>query len=94
MPNQYVVSGFSRTLCRIFFNAVNRRDVWMIQRRQQLRLALEPGEPIGVGREHFRQNFDGDVPMASRIAGAIYLAHPAGADERDDFVGAETHAGR
>ena len=40
---------------------VNRRDIRMIQRAQRLRLALEPGQPVGIGSERRRQDFEGDV---------------------------------
>ncbi len=32
-----------------FFEPVDRRDVWMVQRRQRLRFALEAHHAIGVG---------------------------------------------
>ena len=35
---------------------VHRRDVGMIERRQELRLALKPRQPIGVLRESFGQH--------------------------------------
>jgi len=31
-----------------FLEAVNRADVRMIERREHLRLAAEPGDPIGI----------------------------------------------
>ena len=34
-------------------DAVNRGDVWMIERRENVRLAAEPRETIGVTRERF-----------------------------------------
>ncbi len=37
-----------------FFEAVDRGDVRMIQRRQDLRFPLEAREPIGIEREQFR----------------------------------------
>jgi hypothetical protein len=43
----------------------------------------------GVGRGRSAKDFDGDIAAESRIAGAIDFAHPAGAERRDDFVGAE-----
>lgn len=35
-------------------DAMNVRDVWMIQRGEHLRLALEPRDPVGVGGKCFR----------------------------------------
>ena len=36
------------------FEAVNVRDVWMVQRREDLRFATEPGQAIGVGGDRGR----------------------------------------
>jgi hypothetical protein len=35
--------------------AVDVSDIWMIQGCQDLRLAPEPGEPIGIGRKRVRE---------------------------------------
>ena len=56
------------------------RDVRVIQRREHLRLALEPREPVRIGRERLGQHLDRDVAVQPRVARAIDLAHPAGAD--------------
>ena len=52
----------------------------MVERREHLRLALEPGETIGVGREEVRQDLDGDVALQLRVARLVDLAHPARSD--------------
>ena len=69
-----------------FFGAVDGRDVWMIQRRQQSSLAFEARAPLGIGAEYLRQHFDRDVAAELRVVGAIDLPHPAGAQqvERSD----------
>ena len=64
-----------------FLEAVDRGDVRMIQRREHLRFALEPREPIRIGRERLRQDLERDVAIQPRVAGAIHLAHAARADE-------------
>src|SRR5262249_31793989 len=66
----------------------------MIQRCEQLRLALETRRTIGIRGEQFRENFERDVAIEFRIAGAIDLAHPARSEQRRDFVVAESHARR
>ena len=33
-----------------FFDAVNRRDIRMVDRREELRLAFEPSQPLAVAR--------------------------------------------
>src|SRR5262249_34736123 len=57
--------------------AMNGRDVLMIQRRQHLCFALESREAIGIVREDRWKDLDCDVAIQFRIARAIDLAHPA-----------------
>jgi hypothetical protein len=90
----YVVSGFSRTFnSRTFLEAVDGGNVGMVQRRQRLRFPREPRETLGVVREQRRQDFDRDVTIQLRVAGAIHLAHPAFTNLRGHFVRAEARAG-
>ena len=76
-----------------FLEAVDLRDVRMIERREHLRFALEPRQPIGIGRERVRQDLDRDVAIQLRVAGAIHLAHAAAPQERLDLADAEPCAG-
>ena len=69
------------------------RDVRMVQRRERLGFAREPGEPIGIVRERVGQDFERDVAIELRVASPIDLSHPAFADRRSDFVDAEAGAG-
>ena len=55
--------------------------------------ALKAREPIVVRGERGRQNLDGDLAFELRVRRAVDLAHAAGADGGDDFIGAETRAG-
>jgi len=71
----------------------DRDDVGMGQRRDRLRLALEPRAPIRVVRERRRQHLDRHVAPETPVFRAIDLAHPAGADGGGDFVGTEARAG-
>ena len=71
------------------FQSVNRGDVRMIQRRQHFRFALKTGEPFGIVRKRFRQNFDGHVAPELGVMRLIHFSHSARANLRDDFVGAE-----
>jgi hypothetical protein len=64
----------------------------MIQGGEHFRFALKPREPIVVGRERGRQNLDGDLAFEFRVRHAIDLAHAAGTDDGDDFIGAEAGA--
>ena len=76
-----------------FLEAVNLRDVRVIQRGEQLRLALETPQPLRPSSEGVRQDLDCHVPIELAIAGPIHLAHPAGAEQGGDFVGTEACTG-
>ena len=75
------------------FEAVDVRDVRMVERGEHLRFALEPREPLGVVGEQLRQDLDRDVAIQPGVARAIDLAHPAGAKGGEDFVRAEASPG-
>src|SRR5262249_28292546 len=77
---------------RAIHHAVHVGDVRVTQRRQRLCFAREARETLGIAREQIGQHLDGDVPIELRVARAIHLAHPAGADGADDFVRAEARA--
>jgi hypothetical protein len=72
---------------------VNVRDIRMVQGRERLCFAGEPGQPIGVAGEGVREDFERDVTIQFRVAGAVDQPHPAFADLRNDFVDAESSAG-
>ena len=76
------------------FDRVDRDDAGMIEGGDALRLAREAGTAMGIGGATFEQHFERDVAMQLRIARAIHLAHPAGADQRHDFVRSEMNAWR
>ena len=71
----------------------DRQDVRMRERRDRLRLALEPGERVGIGRDGLRKHLDRDVPLELRVPRPIHLPHPARAEGREDLVGAQTRPG-
>ena len=60
-----------------FFESVDRSDVRMVERRENLRFALESRETVGIGREGIREDLERDVAIEPRIARAIHLAHAA-----------------
>ena len=72
--------------------AVDGSDIGVTQRGQRLRLALEPREPFGIMCERLRQDLDRDVPLELRVPCPVDFAHPATADEGDDFVRADAQA--
>jgi hypothetical protein len=46
----------------------------MVQRRQQLRLALEPRQAIGIGRKRLGEDLEGDLAIEPAVPRAIHLA--------------------
>ena len=69
----------------VFLDAVDLRDVRVVERGQQLGLPLEPGQPIGIGGEDVPEQLEGDVAVQPRVAGAIHFAHPARAEDAGDL---------
>src|SRR5215204_812808 len=70
-----------------------RADVWMIERRDRARLALEALTQLPVPRERCGQDFDRYDTLEARIAGAIHLAHAAFAQGGENLVRSEPSAG-
>ena len=75
------------------FQPVNGGDVGMVQRGEELRFALEAGQPIGIAGEEVGQDLERDVAPEPRVAGAKHLAHAPGAELADDLVRAQFRAG-
>jgi hypothetical protein len=78
---------------REFFDAVDVRDVGVIQRRQRLGLAHEPRQPVRIAGEELGQDLDRDVAIEPRIAGRVDLAHAARAKRTANLVRTETRTG-
>jgi hypothetical protein len=74
-------------------DAVDGRDVRMIQRRQRFRFALKAREPVRVLCKDLRKDLDRDVAAQPRVGRAIDLAHAAGANRGDDFIRTEASTG-
>ncbi len=68
-----------------FLQAVNRTDIRMIQRGQNLRFALEARQPIDIEGEDGREDLECDVAIQGGIAALIDLSHPAAADKSGDM---------
>ena len=73
--------------------AVEVCDAGVVEGREDLCLALEAGEAVGVGGECLGQELESHVAAELRVGGAVNLAHPARAERRDDLVRAEAGAG-
>ena len=82
-----------RTNAAAFFEAVDVRDVWMIEGRQRLCFAVEACESIGIGRERVRQNLHRDVAIELRIARAVHLAHSSCAQGTENLIETEPGTG-
>ena len=74
------------------FEAVDVRDVRMIQRRERLRFAREPRERSASLANRSGRTLIATSRFEFRVARAIDLAHAAGPEGREDFVGAEASA--
>ena len=70
----------------VLFDAVDCRNVRMVQRGEQTGLALEARQPIRIGQEQGRKYFAGDVSLQPKIAGAVDLTHPARPERSGDLV--------
>ena len=74
------------------FDAVDVRDVLMIQRGQCLAFPFKSAEAFGIRGNELRQNLDRDVAAQPRIVCAVHRAHAAFAELGDDFVRADMGA--
>jgi len=75
-----------------FLQAVDGGDVGVVEGGQRLGLASEAGEAFRVGGEGSGEDLEGDVAAEPGVAGAVDLAHAAGAKEGDDVEGPERAA--
>jgi hypothetical protein len=73
---------------------MDRRDTGMAESGQGLRFALEAGDVVRVAEELIGEHLDRDVAIEPQIPCAIHLSHAAGAEGREDLVGAESVARR
>ena len=76
-----------------FFQAVDVRDVGVIERGEDMSFATETCEPIRIAGDTGQQHLDRHVPVQLRVPCAIHLAHTAGAECGDNFVRPKPGAG-
>jgi hypothetical protein len=74
---------------RGLLDAVDAGDVRVVERREQLRLALEAREVLRLPRQRVREHFDRDRPLQPRIASEIDDAHAAATELALDGIRAE-----
>jgi hypothetical protein len=72
---------------------VDRDDVRVGQRGDGTRFGFEPSACDRIVRQRVGDDLDRDVALQPRIAGAIHLAHPAGTEQVEDLVRANSTAG-
>jgi hypothetical protein len=77
----------------VMADVVHGTDVRMIERGDGARLALELAPGLGLRAGRRGQNLDRDGPAQTGVVRSIDLAHPAGADGRDDLIGTQTRSG-
>ena len=77
----------------MFFEAVDRVDVGMIQRCQEFRFPLKPGKTVCVLCELRRKRPDGDFAIQLGVARTPDLAHTALSQGGNDFIVADLGAG-
>ena len=80
-----------------FLYGIERHHIGVIECGDRARFAMEPGQPVAIGRQVRGQDLQGDIAAEPGVFGPIDLTHSAGADRGKDFVGSETiadgHAG-
>jgi hypothetical protein len=69
-----------------FLDAVNGGNIGMVKGREHLRFTCEACHAIGILGDVRRQDFESDLPSQPGVARPIDLAHPAGAERRQDLV--------
>ena len=76
----------------VFFEGVERGDVWMGHGSEHLRLPSQPRQRSGIAGQRFREDLERHVTSKTRVAGAIHLPHAAGAEPVFDLVVTEAGA--
>ena len=69
-----------------FFEGVDGGDVGVVQRRQQMGLALQPCEALRVGAQFLGQDLDRHLTLQLGIPRPIHLTHTALTERFKDFV--------
>ena len=68
-------------------HAVDRGDVRVIERGQNLRLSIETHHVVAIVDHVLRHDFEGDIALQSRVAGTVDIAHGPRAEPRGHCVG-------
>src|SRR5262249_52650418 len=76
------------------FDRIQNHDVRVIETGDGSRLALEAGEAIRRRGQRLGQELDRHFAAQAEVARPIDLAHAAGAQRSEDFIGTESGCGR
>ena len=71
---------------RDVFDAVDRRDVRMIERGERARLPFEAAKAVGIAAELVPQHLERDLAPKPRVARPVDLAHAAGAERLEHLI--------
>jgi len=66
----------------------------VVEGGEEMGLALEAGEAVGVPGDLGRKRLDRHIAPELRVLGAVDLSHPPGPEGSQDLVGAEAVARR
>ena len=88
LPQRFAFEQFTDEIRRAFVNSsvVNGEDVWMIERRERLRLLFEAPQPIRIADKILWQHLHGHVAIEPCVPCAKHFAHPARADGGGDPI--------
>ena len=70
-------------------DVVDRDDVRVVQAGRRARLLLEPLAPVGSVASSGERTLIATLAPEARVPRAVDLAHPSGAERREDLVRAE-----
>jgi hypothetical protein len=73
-------------------NVKDGENIGVIESAQDTSFVLKTEKPVRVAGNRGREDFDGDRSLKPRVTSAIYLAHTAGTQRRQNFVRAEFRA--
>lgn len=66
----------------------------MIQRSEELSLALKPCDPFWIVCERLGKDLECDIAAESRVLPAIHVTHPAAAEQSGNLIHTKPVAGR
>jgi hypothetical protein len=65
---------------------MNDGNVRMVQGGKQMRLALEPPDPLTIARDALGKRLDRDVAIERGVSRLPHLTHAAGPDGAQNFI--------